>query len=124
MEATKEVLDKIWWEGVSVFPEDDSCLLVLLCRNEKECFDLIDLMMTNEFKFYKGEDDFDRPAFVLKFTKTNAQKYIKAGDNNIDKYFANGQIKYITTGFETDSKDIACHSERIEIGGFDYTNQN
>ncbi len=124
MEATQDILNKISWKGVSVFPENVSYLLVLLCGHESECFALMDLMISNEFKFYKGEDDFNRPAFILKFIKSNSQKYMLAGDANVDKYFVNGQIKYIITGFETDTKDIACHSERIEIGGFDYTNHN
>ena len=122
MDVTKEILDTIHWKALTVFQNE--CLVVLECVNNQQSLDFIKLLLTNDFTFKIGENGNGFPAYVITFKNSGLIKYLIAADDKLFKYFDNNQIKWLTTGFNSESGDVACHDDRIDIRGMKFYELN
>jgi len=123
MDVTKEILDTIHWKALTVFA--DEYLVVLECANNQQSLDFIKLLLANDFTFKIGEDENGFPGYVTTFKNSGLIKNLIAADDKLFKYFDNNQIKWLTTGFNTETGDIACHQDdKIDIKGMNFYELN
>lgn len=122
MYVTEKILNTIRWKALTVFPKE--YLVVLECTNNQQSFDFIKLLLANDFTFKIGEAENGFPAYVITFTNPLLIKYLISADDKLFRYFENKQVKWLTTGFGTESGEVACHDDRIDIRGMKFYDLN
>lgn len=123
MKVTKELLDTIYWKGLTVFPNEH--LVVLECANNHQSLNFIKLLLANDFAFKIGEEENGSPAYIITFKTPVLVKYLIAEDNKLFEHFENKKVRWLTTGFRTEIGEIACHQEdKIEMRGMQFFELN
>ena len=103
-------------KGLTVFPKD--FLIVLLCENEEQAFELVSLMTENKFRItHDNNNDKAKSILTLTFDGLALRVTIPFKNDLISKY---KEVRYITTGFETPSGEIAAmEDDKLSFMGFD-----